>query len=166
MSTKRYPTICSISREPCCSLPELHRYSQVNSDSRASAAWWHPPRLGFPWPQTGARIPISWKRGFRGPKTPISTSPLQRLGKGVKRGIFWQKTPFSRTRGNGGFWTPKPSFCQEMGIRAPVWGQGIPTLRFSWWAFGRPPPPPENSSEKHINFFNINFLPPTQNTRF
>ena len=42
--------------------------------------------LGFPRPQTGARIPISWKRGFRGPKTPISLV--------LEKGVFCQKIPF------------------------------------------------------------------------
>ena len=81
-------------------------------------------RLGFPRPQTAARIPISWKRGFRGPKTPISPrpckgwkrefsvqkSPFSMCSLVEKRGFFGQKTPFSRTKGNGGFWTPKTSF--------------------------------------------------------
>ena len=44
--------------------------------------------LGFPRPQTGARIPISWKRGFWGPKTPISPRPY----KGWKR-EFSAKNP-------------------------------------------------------------------------
>ena len=96
--------------------------------------------LGFHWPQTGARIPISWKRGFRAPKTPISPrpykgrkrefsvqqSPFSMCSLVEKKGEFFdRKLPFSRTRGNGGFWTPKPLF-QEMGIRAPVWGRGKP----------------------------------------
>ena len=61
--------------------------------------------LGFPWPQTGARIPISWKRGFRGPKTPISP----RSGKGS----FCQKNPLFSTREhieNGEFWTKNSLF--------------------------------------------------------
>ena len=82
------------------------------------------PILGFPWPQTGARIPISWKKGFRGPNTPIS--PRSGKGsflskhplffcKGTRRkwGFLDRKLPFPafvRARGNGGFWTPKPSF--------------------------------------------------------
>ena len=32
-------------------------------------------RLRFPRPQTAAQIPIPWKRGFRGPKIPMSPRP-------------------------------------------------------------------------------------------
>ena len=44
-------------------------------------------KFGIPPTQTGPRIPIFWKRGFRGPKTPISPRPRQ--------GSFLSKIPFS-----------------------------------------------------------------------
>ena len=63
--------------------------------------------LGFPRPQTAARIPISWKRGFRGPKTPIFPSPRRTWEFSVqkkrplsykvtqrKRGLFARKLAF------------------------------------------------------------------------
>ena len=87
--------------------------------------------------QTGARIPISWKEGFGGPKTPISPRPYKGWKREFsvqkipifyvfpcrKKGIFRQKTPFSRTRGNGGFWTPKPSLPGN-GDSGPCLGSG------------------------------------------
>ena len=96
--------------------------------------------MRFPRSQTGPRTPIFWKRGFRGPKTPFP-SALTRAGKGSfrskipisavflcrKKRDFGQKTPFSKTRGDGSFWTPKPSF-PETGGSGPVWGQGIAKL--------------------------------------
>ena len=79
--------------------------------------------MGFPRPQTRARIPISWKEGFGVQKTPF--------GLVLEKGVFCQKIPFFckgthgkwgfldpklpfpafvRATGNGGFWTPKQSF--------------------------------------------------------
>ena len=86
-----------------------------------------------PTPDRGPNPHFLEKR-VSGSKNPHFPSPLQRLEKGVfgpkipifyvfpcrKKGICSQKTPFSTTRGNGSFRTPKPS------IRAPVWGQGNP----------------------------------------
>ena len=123
--------------------------------------------LRFPRRQTGARIPISWKRGFRGPKTAISPRPC----KGWKREFSVQKSPFSmcslvekwgyldrklpfpafsRTRGNGGFWTPKPSFPGN-GDSGPLSGVGgiasvnrKSTLRSTPWST---PNFPEHSQE-------------------
>ena len=75
-------------------------------------------RVGFPQPQTGARIPNSWKRGFQGP---FRSSWKREFS--VKKSLFLCKR---ENRGNGDFclfqmlfWIPKPSF-QKMGIRAPV----------------------------------------------
>ena len=51
-------------------------------------------QLGLPRPETGVRIPISWKRGLRGPKTLISP----RLGKGS----FLPKTPLFSSRDHSG----------------------------------------------------------------
>ena len=60
--------------------------------------------LRCPRPQTGPRIPISWKRGFQGPKTP--PFPLA-----LEKGSFLSKIPlffldpgilFSRIRGLSG----------------------------------------------------------------
>ena len=70
--------------------------------------------------KTGARIPISWKRGFRGPKPPFPVA-LTELEKGVfgpkiptfhvfpcrkKRGCFDRKLPFPQQGENfkWGFW--------------------------------------------------------------
>ena len=47
-------------------------------------------KLGFPRPQTGARIPIFWKGRFRAPKTPTSPRPY----KVWKREFSAQKSPF------------------------------------------------------------------------
>ena len=95
---------------------------------------------GFPRPQAGARIPISWKRGFWGPNTPISPRPEKGsfLSKNplFSSSIFDRKLPFPacvRAKGKGCFWTPKPSFP------APVWGRGNPKHRLSVLKlFGRP----------------------------
>ena len=98
--------------------------------------------LGFPRPQTGARTPVSWKRGFRGPKTPISPHPC----KGWKREFSVQKSPFSMCspvekrgffdrkllfseRGEMGVFGPRNPLFQKTGIRAPVWGRGNPNHR-------------------------------------
>ena len=85
-----------------------------------------------PDPRTGPRTPIFWKRGF-GKKAHFPPLPSHGLEKGVfsqknphfrcvplqkKRGFFGQKTPFSRTRRNGSFWTPKPSFPEKWGLGA------------------------------------------------
>ena len=56
---------------------------------------------GLPRPQTRARIPISWKRGFRGPKTPL------------EKGVFSQKKTLFYAREhmeNGDFWTENSLF--------------------------------------------------------
>ena len=93
--------------------------------------------LEFPRPQTGPQISISWKRGFRGPKFPISP----RSGKGSfpsrnplffykgthrKWGFLDRKLPFParvRAKGSGGFWTPKRSFPGN-GDSGPCLGSG------------------------------------------
>ena len=87
--------------------------------------------LGFPRPQTGARITISWKRGFRSPVTPIS--PCRVFGPKIpifyvfpcrKKGVFFdRKLPFPE-RGAMGVFGPRNPLFQKMGIRAPVWGRG------------------------------------------
>ena len=46
--------------------------------------------LRFPRPQTGPRTPILWKRGFKGPKSPISLRPHT----GWKREFSVKKSPF------------------------------------------------------------------------
>ena len=93
--------------------------------------------LGFPRPQTGARNPISWKRGFRGPKTPISP----RSGKGS---FLSKKSPFfcKGTHGKWGFLdrklpfpavlraTGKPSFPGNR-VSGPCLGSGESQLVFS-----------------------------------
>ena len=67
--------------------------------------------LGCPRPQTGARIPISWKRGFRGPKK----------GPQWKWGFFVRRLPFPacvKAKGNGGF-----LFSRKWGF-GPLFGVG------------------------------------------
>ena len=60
--------------------------------SQGCASWRETLLLGlrFPRPQTGPRTPICWKRGFRGPKTPISIRPHT----GWKREFLVKKSPF------------------------------------------------------------------------
>ena len=59
-----------------------------------------------------------WKRELSVPKIPIFyVYPCR------KRGSFGPKTPFSRMRGNGVFWTPKPSFPRTWGF-GPLSGVG------------------------------------------
>ena len=72
-------------------------------------------------PQTAPRIPISWKRGFRGPKSPFFYKRTHR-----KWGFFGRKLPFPacvRATGNGGFRAPKPSFPGN-GNSGPCLGSG------------------------------------------
>ena len=93
--------------------------------------------LGFPRPQTAARIPISWKRGFEVLKPPF---PLV-----LVIGVFFQKHLLFSTRehiengdlfdrkllfpasvkatGNGGFGAPKPLFSRKWGV-GPLSGVG------------------------------------------
>ena len=78
-------------------------------------------KIGIPLTPDRPRIPIFWKRGFRGPKSPISPRP----GKGSflpknphfsAREHSDRKLPFParvRPEGNGVFWTPKPSFPEN-----------------------------------------------------
>ena len=66
-------------------------------------------------------FPSSWKREFSVKKSPFFCKGTQR-----KWGFFDRKLPSAarvRAEGNGGFWTPKPSF-PENGDSGPVWGQG------------------------------------------
>ena len=101
--------------------------------------------------QTGARIPISWKRGFRGigvlkPPFPLVLEKAQKspfpARESMENGDFLtENSPFPEcVRGEGrvckgeGKWgsfgprklTKKPS--SENGIRASVWGRGLPTV--------------------------------------
>ena len=99
--------------------------------------------LGFPPPQTGPRIHISWKRGFRGPKTPISPrphkgrkreflvqkSPFSMCSPCRKKGIFWTENSLFQNEGEMGVFGPRNPLFQEMGIRGPVWGRGNPKAR-------------------------------------
>ena len=94
-------------------------------------------RLRFPRPQTGARIPISWKRGFRGPKPPfpvalkkgwkrefsVQESPFSMCSLAEKKGFFERKLPFPERGEMGGFRTPKPSFPGN-GDSGPCLGRG------------------------------------------
>ena len=86
--------------------------------------------LGFPRPQTRHRIPISWKRGSRGPKTPISpwagkgsflskNPPFFYKGTQGKWGFFDRKLHLScEGEGKWGFFGPRDPLFKEMGIRA------------------------------------------------
>ena len=102
--------------------------------------------LRFPRPQTGPRIPISCKRGFRGPKTPISPrphttwkrefsvkkSPFSLCSLVEKRGFFDRKPPFPEM----GVFGPQNPLFQEMGIRGPVWGRGNRNASSYWCPWG------------------------------
>ena len=57
--------------------------------------------LGFPRPQTRARIPISCKRGFQGPKMPISLRPHTGQTRELKR-VKTAHTPLIRRESSGG----------------------------------------------------------------
>ena len=95
------------------------------------------PSLGIPPTPDRGPNPHFLEKRVLGSKNPHFPSRLQRLEKGVfgpkipifyvfpcrKMGIFGPKTPFSRTRGNGGFWTPKPSFPGN-GDSGPGLGSG------------------------------------------
>ena len=79
--------------------------------------------LGSPRSQTGPRIPISWKRGFRVRKPPFPRRPY----KCWKREFSVQKSPFSMC--SLGVFGPRNPLFQEMGIRGSVWGQADPNTR-------------------------------------
>ena len=94
--------------------------------------------LRFPRPQKGTRIPISWKCGFRGPKTPSSPRSVSGSFRQKKKnplffckgthgewGFLDRKPPFPAFfKGDRGVFGPQNPLFQEMGIRAPFWGRG------------------------------------------
>ena len=79
--------------------------------------WEQSPGLGFPRPQTGPRIPISWKRWFRGPKTPIfwkgefsvKNSPFC-LCSLVEKGELLTENSLFLDKGQGWFLDPETLF--------------------------------------------------------
>ena len=91
--------------------------------------------LGFPRPQTGPKTHFLEKRvsGSKNPHFPswkrefsVKKSPFFYKGTQGKWGFFDRKLPFPgrvRARGNGGFWTPKPSFPLN-GDSGPCLGSG------------------------------------------
>ena len=114
----------------------LLRTPELSEDRTAILGNLNTQACDSPDPRQGPESPFPGKEDFGVQKTPIP-SPLQRVEKGVsvqkspfsmcslveKKGILRQKTPFSRTRGNGGFWTPKPSFPGN-GDSGPCLGSG------------------------------------------
>ena len=83
------------------------------------------------------KSPKSGKEGFRSPKNPHFPPPQKRVFRVKKSpflyralqgkwGFCWLGTPFSGVAGNGGFWTPRPSF-PDFGEFGPcVKGKRIP----------------------------------------
>ena len=87
--------------------------------------------LGFPRPQTGARIPMAWKRGLRGPETPISLRPHagRRRELSVKKSPF----PFGPLKEKGGCFSTENSLFHD----ERTWGLLDPENLFSRkWGFG------------------------------
>ena len=63
-----------------------------------------------------------WEKGVFGPKIQFSVCSLVE-----KRGFFDRKLPFPK-RGEMGVFGPRNPLFHEMGIRAPLWGRGIPSF--------------------------------------
>ena len=105
-------------------------FSGLSNDLPVSIAI--PPTPDRPW------IPIFWKRGFRGPKTPISLrphtgwkreflvkkSPFPLCSLAEKRGFLDRKLPFPG-RGEMGIFGPRNPLFQKMGIRGLSGVRGI-----------------------------------------
>ena len=108
----------------------------ISSNLPPTFRFFHVKMLGSPRPQTGARILISRKRGFRGPKTPISNRPY----KGWEKGVFGSKIPIS--------------MCSlvEKNPLSRKWGSGVGGI------------PCQNGAEKE-KFAGRSFPPPGQKVR-
>ena len=99
------------------------------------------PGLGIPLTPGRARNPISWKRGFRGPKTQFPVA-LKKAGKRSfrsknphfpcvplqkKKGFFLTENSLCQNEGKRGVLGPRNPLFQEIGFRSLVWGRGNPS---------------------------------------